>query len=302
MPINSLDRVVNTTFLTKISKASSSGSSSKTTSNVSNQSLEGQALYDTLRIGAQNFAASMQLLNGSATFVNLSRDTNEKLLAIVTKLEKLTDRANRGDISSGIAKRLRSDFEDLADDFDEQIEEAQRNDQDILDLEQLKGVLARAGLDTERVGELALALKRFTHPAEASVNSDGEVVSEGNPVPLDEFKRALRAAQSDEDLPGDDRSGFFGGIRGKLRELRNQLEFNVKALDETTQLLGESMTLVRAAGFAFLDVSNEMTGLESSEEIASRLRERIRGTARAGLGQVHNLERIMIAGMAGLGG
>lgn len=301
MPINSLDRVVNTTFLTKISKVSSSGSGSKVSA-TSNQPLEGQALYDTLRIGAQNFAASMQLLNGGATFVNLSRDANEKLLAIVTKLEKLTDRANRGDISGSVAKRLRSEFESLADDFDKKIDAAQENDRDILDLDQLKGVLARAGLDPERVGELALALKRFSHPAEASVNSDGEVVSEGNPVPLEDFKRALRGAQSDEDNPVDDRSGFFGGIRGKLKELRGHLEFNLKALDETTKMLGESMTLVRAAGFAFLDVSNEMTGAESSEEIASRLRERIRGSARSGLGQVHNLEQIMIAGMAGLEG
>jgi hypothetical protein len=190
----------------------------------------------------------------------------------------------------------------LANDFEVKIDDANNDTQDFLDLGQLKGVLSRAGLDPEKVSELTSALKRFHHPAESSVNSEGDVVSQENPVPIEDFKRILRSAISDSEDPSDDMSGFFGGVRSKLREIRNQLEFNIKALDDTSKILGDSMTLVRGAGFAFLDVSNEMTGLESAEEIATRLRERIRGSAGSALGQVHNLEQIMIAGMAGLEG
>jgi len=300
MAISSLERIINTTFLTKISRASSGSASQSPISSSSNQQLAGQALYNSLRVGAQNFAASIQLLNGSATFVNLSLDTTEKLLEMVTKLETLATKANKGNISGTAAKQLRAEFDLIAGNFDKTIDVATDDERDIFDIEQLKGVLGQAGLDPAKVSELALALKRFTHPAEPTVGSDGSVVSEGNPVPLEDFQRALRAAIVDPDDPTDERSGFFGKVKTKLKDIRIQLETNIKALKDTTKLIGDNMTLARAAGFAFLDVSNEMTGSESAEDIAEQIRQRIRGTARSVLGQAHNLEPIMVAGLAAL--
>lgn len=301
MPINSLERIVNTTLLTKISKTaeSSSTSSNPLTSSASSE-LSGQALYNSLRTGAQNFAAGFQLLNGSATFINLSLDTTERLLAMVTKLETTAAKANKGNIVSSVAKQMKSEFEKIADEFDKVIEEASQDDQRLFDVEQLKAVLARAGLDAEKVDELARSLKRFTHPAEATIGTDGTVVSDGNPVPLADFQRALRAAIVDPDDPSDDRSGFFGKVRKELQSIRIQLETNIKALKDTTKLVGDNITLVRAAGLAFLNVSNDMTGRESAEMIAEQLRDRIRGSARSVLGQAHNLEPIMVAGLAAL--
>ncbi|MFN4895693.1 MAG: hypothetical protein ACK5HO_07880, partial [Pseudomonadota bacterium] len=295
MSINSLERIINTTLLTKISKVSSSGSSS---SSSSADELSGQAIYNSLRSGAKSFAASMQQLNASATFVNLSLDTTEKLLGMVTQLEALALKANRGNISSSTAKKLRADFETIADSFDKVIEGVVEGEQDLFDVDLLQTTLANAGLDSEKVTELARALKRFTHPAEPTVGSDGEVIADGNPVPLAEFQRALRLAIVDPDDPSDDRSGFFGKVRNELKDIRINLEGNVKALKETAGLIGDNITLVRAAGFAFLDVSNEMTGTESPEVIAEQLRQRIRSAARPFLAQAHNLEPIMVAGLA----
>ena len=299
MAISSLERIINTTLLTKISKVSS-GTSANSARSSSNNELSGQALYNSLRVGAQNFAASIQLLNGSATFVNLSLDTTEKLLGLVTKLEAIANKANKGNVSGTAAKQLRTDFNSISDDFDEAIEKATKGKQDFFDIDQLNGVLGSAGLDPEKVSELALALKRFTHPAEPTIGSDGGVVSEGNPVPLADFQRALRAAIVDPDDPTDERSGFFGKVKSELKDIRLQLETNIKALKDTTKLIGENITLVRAAGFAFLEVSREMTGSESAEQIAEQLRQRIRSTARPVLGQAHNLEPMMVAGMTAL--
>jgi hypothetical protein len=300
MAINSLERIINTTFLTKISKTSSGSSSSNPLSSSADEALVGQALYNSLRSGAQNFAASIQLLNNSATFVNISLDTTEKLLEMVGKLETITAKANKGNISSSAAKQMRRDFDAIADEFDKVIEMVTKEDQDLFDTEQMKAVLARAGLDAEKVSELALALKRFTHPAEPTIGTDGAVVSDGNPVPLADFQRALRAAIVDPDDPTDDRSGFFGKVKGELQAIRIQLQTNIKALKDTSKLIGDNITLVRAAGLAFLDVSNEMTGRESAEAIAEQLRDRIRSSARSQLNQAHNLEPIMVAGLAAL--
>lgn len=301
MAINSLERIINSTLLTKISKTSSSKSSSKSPlASSSNEPLVGQALYNSLRTGAQNFAAGIQLLNSSATFVNLSLDTTEKLLDMVKQLETITSKANKGNISSSSAKQMRAEFDRMADGFDKLIEGATRDSTDLFDVDQLQAVLTNSGLDPEKVSELALALKRFTHPAEPTISSDGEVTSNGNPVPLAEFQRALRAAIIDPDDPTDDRSGFFGKVRSKIKDIRIQLETNLKALKDTTSLIGDNITLARAAGFAFLDVSNEMTGAESVEAVTEQLREKIRAGARSVLGQAHNLEPILVAGMASL--
>lgn len=301
MAINSLERIINTTLLTKISKTSSSSTSSKSPlASSSSEPLVGQALYNSLRTGAKNFAAGIQLLNSSATFVNLSLDTTEKLLDMVKQLEMIASKANKGNISSSSAKQMRADFDKMADGFDKLIEGATQDDTDLFDVDQLQSVLTNAGLDPEKVSELALALKRFTHPAEPTIGTDGEVASNGNPVPLADFQRALRAAIIDPDDPTDDRSGFFGKVRSKIQDIRLQLETNLKALKDTTTLIGDNITLARAAGFAFLDVSNEMTGAESAEAITEQLRERIRTSARSVLGQAHNLEPILVAGMSSL--
>jgi soluble cytochrome b562 len=297
MSISSLDKVINTTFLTKLSRVTESSSRSRSSAN---QELSGQALYNSLRTGASNFAAGIQLLAASATFVNISLDGNEKLLEMVKKMESMANKANKGNVSSSEARQYRDEFVKLYGEVDDTIKAATEGENDFFDTVQMEDVLVRSGLDQKKVGELATALRKFQSPTETSVSSSGEVSSDGNPVPIADIQKALKSAVVDPDDPTDDRSGFFSKVRKELQDIRIKLETNVKALKGTTKLIEDNMTLVRAAGFAFLDVSNEMTGAESAEKIAEDLRARIRTNAAAVLTQSKNLEPIMVAGLAAL--
>jgi hypothetical protein len=297
MSIASLDSVINTAFLTKLSRASASSSGSKASQG---KELTGQALYNSLRTGASNFAAGIQLLSASATFINLSLDANEKLLDMVQRLETMSSKANKGNVSASEAAQYRREFQAVYDDFDETIRAATEGDENYFDTKQMEDVLVRAGLDQKKVGELAVALRKFQSPTETSVSTAGEVATDGNPVPIAEIQRALKAAIVDPDDPSDERSGFFTKVRKELQDIRIQLETNIKALKGTTKLVGDNITLVRAAGFALLDVSNEMTGSETPEAIAEELRSRIRANASSVLTQSKNLEPIMVAGLAAL--
>lgn len=300
MTITSLDKVINTTFLTKLSRVS--GGQDRTSplgSSSSGATLTPQVLYDSIRAGARNFAAGFQLLNASATFINVSLDTNEKLLDIVGELENITRKANKGNISGSQARKMRSAFDDLADKFETLIESATEGKQDFFDPRELEDVLLRAGLDKEKVTELAINLRKFASPAERTIDSEGNVSSDGNPVPLLEFQKALRTAIVDPD-DTDDKSGFFSKVGKTLQDLKLKLQTNIKSLKNTASLVGENITLTRAAGFAFLNVSNEMTGLENPEELVADIQKRIRQEAATALPQVKNLENIMIAGLATL--
>jgi hypothetical protein len=297
MAITSLDRIIDTNFLTKLSRVSG-GSSGRSSS--SNAPLAGQALYNSLRAGASNFAAGIQLLNGSATFLNISLDSHEKLLELTDKMQAIATKANKGNVSGSDARQYRMEFDALAEDFEAQIEKATSGETDFFDPTELEATLVRAGLEKKRVGELAVALRKLSSPAETTVSTDGSVSADGNPVPLAEFQKALKSAIFNEDDPSDDRSGFFRKVKDGLQDIQIKLQTNIKSLKSTAKLVGDNMTLVRAAGFAFLDVSNEMTGGESAEDIAEQLRSRIRSTAASVLAQSNNLEPIMVAGLAAI--
>jgi hypothetical protein len=106
----------------------------------------------------------------------------------------------------------------------------------------------------------------------------------------------LRAAVFNEDEPGDEKSGFFARVKGDLKDIKAKLEGNIEALKATRELVGDNITLARSAGLAFLEVSNEMSGSESPEDIAEQIRLKIRRGASGALAQVKNLEPIMVAG------
>ena len=294
MTVSRLDQVINTTFLRRLSRVTDANKKLASSSG----ELSGQALYNSLRTGARNFAAGMQMLNASATFVNMSLDVNEKLLDITVKLEEIATKANRGNISPSAARKFRADFDGLAGDFESAIEGASSGADDFLDLTQMEDVLVRSGLDPKKVGELSKSLKRFSHPAETTIDSNGTLATDGNPVPLDEFQRLLRSAIVDDDDPLDERGGFFGRVKSKLKDIRIKLEGNVEALKQTRDLVGDNLKLSRVAGLAFLDVSNQMSGSESAEEIAERIRGKIRAGATSLLAHTKNLETIMVAGYA----
>lgn len=297
MTVSSLEKIIDTNFLTKLYRAS--GSASK--GSASKGELKGQALYTSLRAGARNFAAGYQLLNQGVSFLNVSLDTNERLLGVVQSIQEMIDSANRGNLSASTARQDRLKIDQLAKDFDRIVDAARAEKMDPLDTQSMEDTLVKAGLDKEKISDLASMLKKITSPTESSIASDGTVTSDGNPIPLADIQRQLRAAVFDEDEPGDDKSGFFTKIKKKLRDVQIQLETNVKAIKSTIGFVKDNMAVARVAGLAFLDASNDLKGTESAEAVAEALRGKIRSTSGSALGQAHNLESVMVAGLAALG-
>lgn len=83
-----------------------------------------------------------------------------------------------------------------------------------------------------------------------------------------------------------------------LEALQGQLKKNVKALDNAMEVVGKNVELVRAAGFAFLDLSQQVSDTRDADKIAEDLRDRIRKNARSAMSQAENLEAITVAALA----
>jgi hypothetical protein len=297
MTVSTLEKIIDTTLLSKLYRASGSASQGS----ASKGELTGQALYTSLRTGARNFAAGYQLLSQGSTFLNVSLDTNERLLDVVKSIQQMVDKANRGNLSASEAKQDRRKIDQLSRDFDGIVDAARAEKVDPLDTQSMEDTLVRAGLDKEKISDLANLLKKISSPTESSIAADGTVTSDGNPIPLDEIQRQLRAAVFDEDEPTDDKSGFFTKVKAKLRDVQLSLERNVKAIKGTINFVKENMAVARVAGLAFLDASNDLKGTESADAIAEVLRGKIRAGSGSALGQAHNLESVMVAGLAALG-
>jgi hypothetical protein len=297
MTVTSLEKIIDTNFLTKLYRAS--GSASKGSS--SKGELQGQALYTSLRVGAKNFAAGYQLLNQGASFLNVSLDTNERLLGVVQSIQQMIDKANRGNLSASTARQDRLKIDELTKDFDRIVDGAREQKMDPLNTQFMEDTLVRAGLDKEKISELANLLKKIASPTESSIAADGTVSSDGNPIPLTDIQRQLRGAVLDEDDPTDDKSGFFTKVKTKLRDVQLKLETNIKAIKGTIDFVKDNMAVARVAGLAFLDASNDLKGNESAEAVAEVLRSRIRSGSGSALGQAHNLASVMVAGLAALG-
>jgi hypothetical protein len=83
-----------------------------------------------------------------------------------------------------------------------------------------------------------------------------------------------------------------------LKNLRSQLKDNIEGLDDAREMVIKNIDLVRAAGFAFLDLSNQLEGGEDADKVAEQLRGMIRSNARGALSQAENLESIVVAALA----
>lgn len=79
------------------------------------------------------------------------------------------------------------------------------------------------------------------------------------------------------------------------KELKTQVEKNLKAIDYGLDVIGKNIDFVRGAGFAFLDVSNQLKGTEEAEAVVQMLQQQIRQNAPAALAQAENLNPIVVA-------
>jgi hypothetical protein len=281
MAVTPLSRVITESFVKTLTKVgSSSAQSTSTASGTSFGQKSEVSLSAGLRSGARDFSASVQLLNNGISVI-------------------IVKDAARGSISAGKARRLRTSFGDIARDFEKLLAKTAEEKLDVLNPDDLAGVLSRAGLDVDTVGEISGAFRKLTSLSDASVDSAGNVISSANMIPADDFYRALKQSIVDLDDPmAEEAGGGFTGVRSKVAKLRSLLEGNIKGLDETAEVVGKNLELVRVVGLAMLDLSASLPGSATAATVAEDLQTRIRQGAPLLLGQAHNLQSIVVAGLS----
>jgi hypothetical protein len=300
MTVTSLSKVISESFITALTQVGSSLSSQNSSSGgTSLGPRETISVSSGLRSGARDFATGVQLLNRGITVINIARAANEKLLEVVDKLDSVVQEASRTDITQGKAGRLRNTFNDLASDFERLLKEASEQDINVFDATTLSGILKRSGLDPAKVTELETALKKIMPLTESRVDSEGNVTSSANLIPKSEFASAVRRSTYDPDEEGAERpSGGFAETRKKMRALREVLKGNIKAIDETADVIGRNIGLVRVVGLAMLELSGSIRSDATAADVADELQSKIRQGAPLLLAQANNLQAIAVAGLA----
>jgi hypothetical protein len=104
----------------------------------------------------------VQLLNNRISVVNIARAANESLLELVGKLDDVVKDAARGSVSVGKARRLRVSFGEIARDFEKLLAKTAEEKLDVLNPDDLAGVMSRAGLDVDMVTEISGAFRKLT--------------------------------------------------------------------------------------------------------------------------------------------
>jgi hypothetical protein len=87
------------------------------------------------------------------------------------------------------------------------------------------------------------------------------------------------------------------GVMANLEAIRDRLIENKEALDGAKQVIGEHLDLIRSVGFAFLDLSNQITDEIEAQEVANELARRIRADASQAVKHADNLEFIVVAAL-----
>ena len=82
-----------------------------------------------------------------------------------------------------------------------------------------------------------------------------------------------------------------------LKGLKTQIDNNFKGLESARELIQNNIELVRVAGFTFLDLSDQIGSADQAEDVARKLRNKIRKAPGAALAQAENLESIAVAAL-----
>jgi methyl-accepting chemotaxis protein len=294
MGISTLSTIITGDFITNI--ASGSGSS-KPKIGLSKEPEE--PLSVTLQRGARGAAASIQALNSGISYITIAADYTQNMLEVVNALDKLVQKAGKGNITPTNARLYRQKFDELAQGYEQLVAGSVSKGRDLLATDQIAEILKKGGLDADKVDELEAAFKKVTSFSGVEVGATGETKASGRLFPAQDFYRAVRQATRDpEDPPqNDDGSVAFQKIKAAVREIRTKVQNNIDALNEASELVQKNIALVRATGFALLDASKTVDGSQNPDTIALTLRGAIRSQAAGSLEEVHNLNAILAAGL-----
>ena len=286
----SLDTVIRGDFVNRF-RGLAAGST--TSSESIQQALQGSAakvtLSDGLRAGARLFADSLKSLNSALDLVNISRSTLRQLGDLTDKLQVIAQRADQPGIGSDQRNELDREFQTLGNQFEKIIASAKLGDREILDKEDLSAILQSVGLDQEQSNSIAKLFAEFDTSAR-----DGALASPDSSV---ETSGGQSAALFSSDLHIRSRHDAKHAL-ASLKALRQQINHNIQALDDTVKSVEENIKLIRSTGLAFLDVSQQLQGAEDADQVAALLRTEIRRNAGTAARQAENIEPIVVATLA----
>ncbi|MBX7144724.1 MAG: hypothetical protein K1X79_09760 [Oligoflexia bacterium] len=133
--------------------------------------------------------------------------------------------------------------------------------------------------------------------------------------PLYTTGRKLKRSSPDEYDPitGEQQDSIFADSRSidtraeayrtlkDLKALKGQIDKNLSALSEARDLIADNIKLLKATGKAFAEESGRISEESDAEDLANKLRERIRGsTSAAVLAQAGNLNSVTVAALTAL--
>jgi len=294
MTISTLGNIITGDFITNIAKGSAS---SKPSIGASKEPEE--PLSITLQRGARGAAATIQSLNVGVNYLNIAKEYTNSMLDVVNALDALVKKAGKGNVSPGKAKQYKSQFDDLAQAYEELVVGSVVKGRDLLGTDEISTILKQGGLDPERVSELEAAFKKITTFSGVEVTANGDTMASGQLFPAADFYRALKQATRDpEDPPqSDDGSAAFAKIKLAGKSIKDKVQTNIDALSAAEALVQKNIELVRSTGFAFLDVAKTVDGSKSAEDLAREVRSKIRSTSAGTLGEAHNLSSMLSAGL-----
>jgi hypothetical protein len=265
-----LSQVVNESFINRFAGLAKSSSSSS--SNPLKASSGGDTISTGLRYGARVFASAVQGINSAITVVNLSEAGLDRLDGLTDELIDVAKQATSASIGQQKREELNTRFRRLGKEFQEVVEETEVADKKILTTGGLSEYLQIVGLDRETSDSIAAVFDEF------KVNKDDELASEdtkgSRPVAIPPGayaggSTASRNYTSVFDADISDRPSAYS-VLNDLKAIKAQIKTNTTALEDAKEVIGKNLELVRAAGFAFLDLSSQITTSDDAASVAER--------------------------------
>lgn len=306
MTVTSLRAVVDESFVLRFAGLAQSGSSNQSLAKALKGEGGGNKIETGLRFGARTFATAVQALNSGIAVLNISQSTLTGLGKLTDDMIALADEASQSTTSSQARRRLDLEFKQLGNKFQEVVDEAKLGETEYLTVDGLSHMLTNLGLDENTSDSIAAVFKKFVVP-----DGDDTLASEetkgARPVriPAGAYTTPVTVARTSKEYEEifdgtvdlTTRPGAYQ-LLNDLKGLKGQIEDNLSALDNAVTVVGQNIDLVRAAGLAFLDISDKIGSETDADAIATQLRDRIRKDAPAALAQAENLIPIVIAALA----
>ncbi|MCO6431989.1 MAG: hypothetical protein J5J00_14110 [Deltaproteobacteria bacterium] len=298
----SLRSIINDDLINRFRGLASGGSSN----NLAN-ALRGEAsspdIQSGLRTGARTFASAVQALNTGISFLNATGATLQQLGKLTDRMIALAEKASASSSSSQNRHDADIEYKRLTNQFERALRDAKLGDREFLTISGISEYFKVLGLDADKSSSIQAVFDRFVVPREDDTLASEEIEGE-RPVkiPPSAYSGTARFTVEYDSLFADNvtlttRPNAYK-VMTDLKALREQIDDNVKAVENAIDTVGKNIDLVRTAGLAFLELSDQINSSQEAEQVASSLRDRIRREAAKALSQAENLEPIIVATLA----